>query len=119
MTIVMNQPDVQAATTAHWTDLRVLNTLPRLHSIRVLMYDILVCPDDVGCQMLAETSLLLDDFGISFREWRGDIGIAKKSLCDLYRPFVEQLHQKIIWLSREHQPHYVIEKNGCGLIVWR
>ena len=116
ITIVMNQPDVQAA---HWTNLRVLNALPRLHSVRVLMYDILVCPDDIGCSMLAETSLLVHDFGISFREWRGHVGIAKKTLCDLYRSFVHKLHQKMICLSRDHQSHDVIEENGCGLIVWR
>jgi hypothetical protein len=118
ITIVMDQPDVQSAT-GHWTDLRVLNALPRLHSVRVLMYDILVCPDDVGCQMLAETSLLVPDFGISFRELYGGRWHMRKILCDLYRSFVRQLHQKIICLSRDQHPCCAIEENGCGLIVWR
>lgn len=82
------------------------------------MYDILVCPDDIGCQMLAETSLLVHDFGISFREWHGHVGIAKKTLCNLYRSFVHELHQKTICLSGDQHPCCAIEENGCGLIVW-
>jgi hypothetical protein len=118
ITIVMNQPDVQSAS-VHWTDLHVFNALPRLHSVRVLMYDIRVCPDDVGCQLLAETSLLVHDFGISFREHRYPLDIARQTLCDLYRSFVKQLHQKIISLSRDQHASCAIEENGCGLIVWR
>lgn len=117
ITIVMDQSDVQSAT-GQWTDLRVLNSLPRLHSVRVLMYNILVCPDDVGCQILAETSLLVPDFGISFRELQGNPWHMRKILCDLYRSFIQQLHQKIIFLSRDQHSCCAIEENGCGLIVW-
>jgi hypothetical protein len=118
ITIVMHQPNVHSAM-GHWTDLRVLNTLPRLHSVRVLMYDILVCPDDVACQIFAETSLTLHDFGISFRERCYQRGYDRKSLCDLYRSFIKQLHQIIVCLSTDQRPQYAIEENGCGLIVWR
>nr|ACI90380.1 hypothetical protein [Philodina roseola] len=118
ITIVMHQQEIESASN-RWTDLRVLSDLPRLRSVRVLLYSTLVCPDDIGCQMLAETSLLVSDFGISFREDLYLPGVDRKLLCDMYRLFIKELHRKMICLSPNQKSSYVIEKNGCGLIFWR
>ena len=105
--------------TGNWTALRSLRSLSRLRSLRVVLYDLHMSPDDAGCETIAETAILLLDFALSFR-LRGDFHdmnprSAFKGCC----LFVEQLQRTILALSFNGKSKCFVEKDGCGLIVWR
>ena len=102
----------------NWTTLRSLRTLPRLRSLRVILYDFHMSPDGPSCEMIVETAISLVDFAFCFRrrgnlyELHSDAPLGKRSL------FIEQLRQRTFALSSDEKPECSVEKNGCGLIVW-
>jgi hypothetical protein len=101
-----------------WTAFRILSTLPLLISLRVLLYDMDVPPDDTSCQIIAETAVLVLDFCFCFRY----PGLARNYHIDgIYTKhslFIEQLRNRILALSLNEQPYIVVEKDGYGLIIW-
>jgi hypothetical protein len=115
--IAIHQWQTQYAT-GNWTALRTLCALPLLRSLRVITYDIHMCPDDTDCQILAETTLLLVDFSFSFRRLAG-FDCDPKSIFNMYRLFIEQLRDRILAISLDHKRYCIIEKDGCGLVIWR
>ncbi len=49
-----------------WSVFRILSTLPLLISLHVLLYDMGIPPDDVSCQVIAETASTVSDFPFCF-----------------------------------------------------
>ena len=116
--IVLHQQYLPYAS-GNWTALRSLRSLPHLRSLRVVMYELHMSADDPSCQIIAEAAVWFVDFSFSFRR-RGsfddlDSPSAFKRCCS----FIEQLRRKIFALSGDAKPHCSVEKDGCGLIVWR
>ena len=105
--------------TGSWTTLRSLRFLPRLRSLRVVLYEFHMSADHPSCEIIAETAMRLVDFSFCFRrrDYFPDIDSATafKRCCS----FVEELRQKIDVLSRDDKPQCCVEKDGCGLMVWR
>ena len=105
--------------TGNWSALRSLHALPRLQSLRVVLYDLHMSDDDPSCQIIAETAVWFVDFAFSFRRGRGFSGINSESAFQRCCSFIEQLRRKIFALSVDEKPNCSVENDGCGLIVWR
>ncbi|CAF3140209.1 unnamed protein product, partial [Rotaria sp. Silwood2] len=104
-----------------WTALRTLSTLPLLNSLRVLLYNMLNPPDDTSCKVIAETALIVADFGLCFRRYHYhyvklnydiDLVYTKHSL------FIERLRNCIVTLSQNEELYIVIDEDGCGIFIW-
>ena len=106
-----------ASTTVDWTILCALSTLPLLKSLRILLYNMRIPPDDTSCQIIAETAPLLSDFSFCFRydcEDSYDVVSSHKK----HWLFIKQLRKRILILSLNEEPYVCIENDGCGIIVW-
>ena len=101
-----------------WTSLQSLRALPRLRSLRVVLYDFHMFPDGPHCEIIAETAISLVDFAFCFRQ-SGHFGdfVAEAALSRCWS-FIEQLRQRIFALSLDEKPGCCVEKDGCGLVVW-
>lgn len=101
-----------------WTTLRTLSTLPLLTSLRFVLYDMHIPPDDTSCQIIAETAPMVSDFCFCFRrlyyETNYDIGAVYKK----HFLFIEQLQSRILALSLNESPYVVVEEGGHGIIIW-
>ncbi|CAF1006048.1 unnamed protein product [Rotaria sordida] len=101
-----------------WADLRTLSTIPFLNSLRILLYGMVIPPDDISCQILAETASMVSDFCFSFRRkyyqniYNFDVTHPQQYL------FIKQLRNNILALPLNKKPRIVVEKDGYGLIVW-
>ena len=77
-----------------------------------------VPPNDESCQIIVEAASMISHFSLCFRRryYQGgyDINLAytKHSL------FIGQLRNRILDLSSNEKPYVVVEKDGCGIIVW-
>ena len=104
-------------TTVDWTALRALSTLPLLKSLRVLLYDMRIPPDDTSCQIIAETASMVSDFCFCFRiEYCHDYDMW--TACIKQWSFIKQLQKHILYLSSNVEPYTFTENDGCGLIIW-
>ena len=101
-----------------WTALRSLRTLPRLRSLRVILYDFDMPPDGPSCEMIAETAISLVDFAFCFRRCPYRNELHSFALLDRCWSFIEQLRQRIFALASDEKPECSVEKDGSGLIVW-
>jgi hypothetical protein len=101
-----------------WTILRILSTLPRLNSLRVVLYDMRVPPDDTSCQIIAETAPIVSDFAFCFRRCNYEIDHDIDAIYTKHCLFVEQLQNRILNLPSNQQHYIVIEEDGHGIIVW-
>jgi hypothetical protein len=102
----------------NWTALRALYDLPLLRSLRIIMHDTPRCSDDANCQILAQTAISMVDFAFCFRIWTGSFEAGQKSTFYMYRLFIERLRQRIMTISLVHKTDFLIEQDGCGLIMW-
>jgi hypothetical protein len=116
--IVLHGEDMPYAT-GNWTALRSLHALPRLQSLRVVLYDSHMSGDDPYCEIIAETAVWFANFSFSFRRRGYFCGIDDKTAFQRCCSFIEQLRRKIFALSVDEKPECSVEKDGCGLIVWR
>jgi hypothetical protein len=116
--IVLRQRDVQY-TTGNWTALHSLRSLPYVRSLRVVMYELHMSADDPSCQIIAETAMWFVDFAFSFRRCDCFPDLDNKSAFERCCSFIEELRQRIIALSGNQKLQCSVEKDGCGLIVWR
>ena len=102
-----------------WTALRSLRALPRLRSLRVVLYDFYMSGDDPSCQIIAETAISFVDFAFAFRTNGRFCQRDNESAFERCCSFIDQLRRKILALSGDQKPDCSVEKDGCGLIVWR
>ena len=105
--------------TGNWTALRSLRVLPHLRSLRVVLIDLHMSPDDPSCQIIAETAMSLVDFSLSFRRASEFHGLDTDSAFTRCCSFIEQLRRRIFDLSWDEKPECCVEKDGCGMTVWR
>lgn len=105
--------------TGNWTALRSLRLLPHLRSLRVVLIDLHMSPGDPSCQIIAETAMSLVDFSFSFRQESEFHGLDVDSAFTRCCSFIEELRRRIFDLSWDEKPECSVEKDGCGLIVWR
>jgi hypothetical protein len=100
--------------------LHILSTLPQLSSLRVSMYDLPKTIDDKSCQLIANATSLLKDFGFYFRRrfhLSDDDDI--ETIFKDHTKFIKQLCHRILLLCLNKQPYYYsIEDDGCGLTMW-
>jgi len=101
-----------------WTAFRILSTLPLLISLRVLLYEMDVPPDDINCQIIAETASMVSDFCFCFRYRYAARDYDVVGTYTKHSLFIEQLRNRILALSLNQQPYIVVEKDGYGLIIW-
>jgi hypothetical protein len=118
ITIVLDQEHILFATGA-WSALRSLRSLPHLRSLRVVLYTLYMSADDPSCQIIAETAVWIVDFAFSFRRRGSFCGLDNESAFKRCCSFIQQLRQMIFALSTDKKPECSVEKDGCGLIVWR
>lgn len=104
--------------TDDWTILRALSTLPLLKSLRILLYDMRIPPDDTSSQIIAEVALLLSDFSICFRRDKYLDSYDKVSAYRRHWLFIKQLRKRILVASLERELYISVEKDGCGLVAW-
>jgi hypothetical protein len=87
--------------------------------MRVVLYGLHMSAGDSSCQVIAETAICFIDFAFSFRRRVSfsdlDVESAFKRCCS----FIEQLRQKIFALSADAKLECSVEKDGCGLMLWR
>ncbi len=101
-----------------WTVLTKLSSLPFLNSLRILLYDMHIPPNDEHCQIIAKAASIVCNFSLCFRRhyYQGvydiDLAYTKHSL------FIEQLRKRILALSLNEKSYVVVEEDGCGIIVW-
>ena len=110
-------------TSGDWTALRTLSNLPLLNSLRVLLYNMLNPPDDTSCEVIAETALMVSDFGFCFRWccWRCDEIYSNVDLTNMkHSLFIERLQNRIVTLSLNEELYVVVDKDttGYGIVVW-
>ena len=104
-------------TTVDWTTLCALSTLPLLKSLRILLYDMRIPPDDASCQIIAETAPILTVLCFCFRiEYCH--GYDMWTACIKQWSFIKQLQKRILDLSLNQEPYVFNENDGCGLIIW-
>jgi hypothetical protein len=101
-----------------WTVLRTLSTLPRLKSLRLLLYDMRDPPNDTSCQIIAETALIVTDFAFCFRRLSGQIDYDIRAVRMKQSLFIEQLKNRILTLTLNKQPYIVTDQDGHGFIIW-
>ena len=116
--IVLDQWYVPYAT-GGWTALRSLRSLPHLRSLRVLLYDLHMSADDPSCAIIAATAVRFVDFAFSFRRCGDFHDLDDESAFKRCCSFIEELRRRILALSSGQTPQCSVEKDGCGLIVWR
>lgn len=105
-------------TSDDWTSFHILSTLPLLKSLRVLLYDMHVPPDDIRCQIIAETASMVSDFCFCFRYRHVARDYYIDGIYTKHSLFIEKLRNRILALSLNQQPKILVEKDGYGLIVW-
>jgi hypothetical protein len=101
-----------------WTVLRTLSTLPRLISLRIVLYDMRDSPNDTSCQIIAETAPIVSDFGFCFRRFSGGMGYDMDAVRMKQPLFIEQLKNRILALPSNRQPYIVSDQDGYGIIIW-
>ena len=116
--IVLRAEDKPYAT-GNWTSLRSLRSLPRLRSLRMILYDWHMPGDYPTCQIIAEAAVWFVDFAFSFRWYAYVRDIVYITAIQRCCSFIEHLQRKIFTLSPDEKPECSVEKDGCGLIVWR
>ena len=115
-------------TSTNWSVLRSLSALPMLTSLHIAFDDITTGLDELSCQIIAETVPMLVHFGIYFRSQSGiptsdddeddaDLSLLK-SLFNMYRNSINEIHRRILCLSFHTKPMIVVEEEGYGLNVW-
>jgi len=97
--------------------LHTLSTLPSLKSLRIVVYDMPFMLDDKICQSIAESVLVLTDFVFCLRREYDEHYDVKKVFHE-HRTFIDQLRSRILVLSKDKQPYFIVESDGCGLIMW-
>ena len=118
ITLVLDKECIRFAT-GDWRALRFLRALPHLRSLRVVLYDLYMFADDLSCQIIAETTLWLVDFAFSFRCRDFFYGLDDESAFKRCCSFIQQLQQTIFSLSTDEKLECCVEKDGCGLMIWR
>lgn len=116
--IILHHPCLDF-TNGDWIALRTLSALPVLKSLRVLLYDMLNPPDDTSCEIIAETALMVIDFGFCFRHrydidetYDIDLVYTKHSL------FIERLRNRVVTLSLNEELYIVVDEDGYGILIW-
>lgn len=94
-----------------------LSTLSQLNSLPVFMYDVPKI-DNKNCQIIAETAVMVTDFGFCFRSKCGADAYRIETVFQDYAKFIKQLCNCILLLSFDKSPYYSIEDDGCGLTMW-
>ncbi|CAF0964394.1 unnamed protein product [Adineta ricciae] len=102
--------------TLNWKFLRSFSNLSLLKSLRITLHSGEVLLDDEHCRLIVERVPMLIDFVFCFRgnlgflNNDGPFNIYGKSILNLYQ------HIRMAIANRTHK--YVIEPDGCGLMVW-
>ncbi|CAF4959241.1 unnamed protein product [Rotaria sp. Silwood1] len=104
--------------TCDWTALRKLSSLPELNSLRMLLYNMHIPPDDTSCQIIAEIVPIISDFSFCFRRHHYQAVYDVDSAEMKQSSFIEQLKNHILALSLNKQPYIVVEEGTSGLTVW-
>ena len=103
----------------NWAVLRVLSTLPRLASLRVVLYNMRTPPNDANCQIIVETIPFISDFSFCFRRTNKDRSDYNVHIAHIkHSLFIQQLQNRILALPLVKQPYVLIEEDGYGIIVW-
>ncbi|CAF1314738.1 unnamed protein product [Rotaria sordida] len=115
--ITLNQEYIHLARN-DWNDLPILSTLPFLNSLRILLYDMNVPPNDVSRHIIVETISNMSDFCFCFR--RKNYGNREnfESAHTMQAIFITQLRNDILALPLNEKPRIAVEKGGYGLIAW-
>ncbi|CAF4498120.1 unnamed protein product [Rotaria sp. Silwood2] len=115
--ITLNQEYIHLARN-DWNDLPILSTLPFLNSLRILLYDMNVPPNDISRHIIVETISNMSDFCFCFR--RKNYGNRRnfESAHTMQAIFITQLRNDILALPLNEKPRIVVEKGGYGLIAW-
>ncbi|CAF4470419.1 unnamed protein product [Rotaria socialis] len=97
--------------TCDWTALRKLSSLPELNSLRVLLYNMHISPDDTSCQIIADVAPMISDFSFCFRRRHYQAVYDLDSAQMKQSSFIEQLKNRILALSLNKQPYIVVEED--------
>jgi hypothetical protein len=95
-----------------------LSTLSKLNSLRIIMYDLPKTVCNKNCPIIAQTAVMVTDFGFYFRSRWGPTRYQMETVFKDHTKFIKQLCHSILLLSLEKQPYYSIEDDGCGLNMW-
>jgi hypothetical protein len=101
-----------------WTVLRTISTLPRLFSLRVLLYNMRIPLDDTTCQIIAETAPIVSDFSFCFRRLNEAIDYDVDVVYMQHSLFIQQLKNRILYLPLNEQAYIIVEEDGCGIAIW-
>ena len=105
-------------TNIDWTVLTKLSGLPLLNSLRILLYDMRISPDDESRRVIAETASMVSAFSFCFRRcyypgvYDVQLVYAKHAL------FIRQLRTNIFALLRSGKAYAFLEEDGCGMTIW-
>lgn len=83
------------------------------------MYDFIETVDHTDCKTIAKIASLFTDFGFHFR-YRFDTSTDYdlETVYQKHAEFIQQLLHEIFLMPLQEQPHYAIEEEGCGFIMW-
>ncbi|CAF3343288.1 unnamed protein product [Rotaria sp. Silwood1] len=115
--ITLNQEYIHLARN-DWNDLPILSTLPFLNSLRILLYDMNVPPNDISRHIIVETISNMSDFCFCFRRKCYQSRRNFESAHTMQAIFITQLRNDILALPLNEKPRIVVEKGGYGLIAW-
>lgn len=101
-----------------WTVLTKLSGLPLLNSLRILLYNMRISPDDQSRRVIAETASMVSDFSFCFRRRYCPFGYGHHIPFPKHVLFIDQLRTDIFALSRNEKVYVVVEENGCGMKIW-
>ncbi len=104
-------------TTINWKLLRTFSFLPLLKSLRITMHNFETILEDEHCQLIAERVPILTDFVFCFRRNRRPV-YDDNDQFNIHQKSILNLYHRISILVLDQQLKIVIEKDGCGLIMW-
>jgi len=81
------------------------------------MYDLRKTISNKNCPIIAETAVMVTDFGFYFRPRCGPTRYQMETVFKDHTKFIKQLCHCILLLSSEKQPYYSSEDDDCGLKI--
>ena len=101
-----------------WTVLTKLSSLPLLNSLRVLLYDMHIPPNEQTRHILANTTSMVSDFSFCFgrRYYPGIYDV--QLVYEKHALFIDQLRRDIFAVPRNEKAYVFVEEDGCGMTIW-